>query len=102
MTKRAKKISKKTAKKTAKKSAKKTARKTARKTAKRTAKRTARKTVFRREDIPGINAALRDMADPHEVARTLGVPLSQLRARQIRDPSRGDMVNDFFIRDIFE
>ncbi len=81
---------------------KKSVKKTAKKSVKKTAKRTAKRTVFRREEIRGINAALRDMADPHEVARTLDVPLSRLRARQIRDPVRGDMVNDFFIRELFE
>ena len=56
---------------------------------------------FRRENISGINPALRDEQDPFEYAQRLGVPITKLKTRQIRDPARGDMVNQFYIRELF-
>ena len=55
---------------------------------------------FRREDITGIQAHLRDMADPVLVAQQLGVPMSRLEARQVQDPGKTprETVNDFFLK----
>ena len=59
----------------------------------------AKKRAFRREDIPGIVPRLRDMAEPFGAARSLGVPITRLRARQILDPGRTpqQMVNEFYV-----
>jgi hypothetical protein len=58
--------------------------------------------LFRREDIPGINPALPDMADPFQVAKILGVSMTRLRARQVpllTPPASklNQLVNDFYI-----
>ena len=50
-----------------------------------------------RAKVPYINLALRDMANPCEVAKKFGVQLRQLRAFQIRDGATGLMVNDFAV-----
>ena len=54
---------------------------------------------FRREDIPGIDVRLRDLAGPALAAEQLGVPMSRLAARRIFDASKTprELVNDFFI-----
>jgi hypothetical protein len=68
----------------------------------------ARAMMPRREDIPGIAAALPDFADWKQAARALkvspfytgpdAVPFSRLRATQILDPMRGQKsFNDFFL-----
>jgi hypothetical protein len=74
--------------------------------AKKKAKRKAptnKKTRFRREDIPGINPALDDIADPFEVARILGVHISELKARPMKlhgvGPRGGALVNDFYTKE---
>jgi hypothetical protein len=55
---------------------------------------------FSREDIPGIDTRLRDLAAPAMAAQQLGVPMSQLAAQQISDASKTprDLVNDFYIK----
>ena len=73
--------------------------KAAKKKAARKVAPAAKKRAFRREDIPGIVPRLRDFANPVEVARALGVPITRLRARQILDPGRTpqEMVNEFYV-----
>ena len=52
----------------------------------------------KRAKVPHINLALKDMANPCEVAQKFGVQLRQLRAFQIRDGATpGLMVNDFAV-----
>ena len=52
-----------------------------------------------RAKVPHINLALKDMANPCEVAKKFGVQLRQLRAFQIRDGAApgSPMVNDFAV-----
>ena len=53
----------------------------------------------KRAKVPHINLALKDMANPCEVAQKFGVQLRQLRAYQVRDgaTATSPMVNDFAV-----
>jgi hypothetical protein len=51
----------------------------------------------RRARVPHINLAINDMVNPCELAKEFEVPLSQLRAFQVRDPVSGKMMNDFAV-----
>jgi hypothetical protein len=78
---------------------KKPAKKITKKAVKKTTKKATKK-KFRREDIPGIVPRLRDMENPYELAKQLGVPLSRLRARQIPDEASripNEQVNTFYV-----
>jgi hypothetical protein len=50
-----------------------------------------------RAKVPHINLTIKDMANPCELAEQFDVPLSRLRAFQIRDPVTREMLNDFAI-----
>ena len=52
-----------------------------------------------RAKVPDINLALRDLVNPCSVARKFNVPLSRLRAFQVRDSAApgSRMVNDFAV-----
>ena len=52
-----------------------------------------------RAKVPGINLAIRDMANPCELAKQYGVKLAQLRAFTVRDSATttGERLNDFVI-----
>jgi hypothetical protein len=48
--------------------------------------------------VHGINLAIRDMANPCELAQQLGVPISDLWSREYRDGSiGGTMLNDIYL-----
>lgn len=51
----------------------------------------------KREKIPDINLAIKDMANPCKLAQKFGVRLNQLRAFEVRDGQTGEMKNDFVI-----
>ena len=50
-----------------------------------------------RAKVPGINLAIRDMANPCQLAKQYGVKLGQLRAFTVRDSATntGERLNDF-------
>jgi hypothetical protein len=50
-----------------------------------------------RAKVPGINLAIRDMANPCQLAKDFGVQLRRLRAFQVRDGQTGEMKNDFMV-----
>jgi hypothetical protein len=50
-----------------------------------------------RAKVPNINLAIKDMANPCQLAKKFGVPLSRLRAFEVRDGQTGQMKNDFVI-----
>jgi len=50
-----------------------------------------------RAKVPDINLAIKDMSNPCKLAKKYSVPLSQLRAFEVRDGQTGQMKNDFFI-----
>jgi hypothetical protein len=50
-----------------------------------------------RAKVPGINLAIRDMANPCQLARNSGVQLRKLRAFAVRDGQTGETKNDFMI-----
>ena len=101
--KKTKAVSRKKAKTVSRKKAKAVSQKKAQAVSRKKTKMASRRKAvpFRRENISGINPALRDEQDPFEYAQRLGVPITKLKTRQIRDPARGDMVNQFYIRELF-
>jgi hypothetical protein len=50
-----------------------------------------------RTKVPDINLAIKDLANPCQLAKKFGVPLSQLRAYTMRDGATNESKNDFFI-----
>src|SRR5262245_5148041 len=50
-----------------------------------------------RAKVRNINLAIKDMADPCQLARQYGVSISQLWAHEVRDGQSGQMMNDFWL-----
>jgi hypothetical protein len=50
-----------------------------------------------RAKVPHINLAIKDLTNPCLLAKKFGVPLSRLRAFEVRDGQTGEMKNDFMI-----
>jgi hypothetical protein len=50
-----------------------------------------------RAKVPHINLAIKDLVNPCQLAKKFGVPLSRLRAFEVRDGQTGEMKNDFAV-----